>query len=159
MEDSIGAILADVSRLMRRSFDERARGIGVTRPQWQVLLTLRRREGSNQGTLADMLDIEPITLCRILDRLEDAQLIERRRDPADRRAWQLFLTDAARARLEELQPLGVQVMELALDGLDATERESPRRVLDQIRRNLARSSDTHATAGHRAAQPSTPEET
>ena len=138
MEDNIGSILADVSRLMRRAFDQRAREIGVTRPQWTVLTTLRRHEGTNQGGLADILDVEPITLCRILDRLQDADLIERRRDPADRRVWRLFLTPKAQELLEELRPLGEEVMNLALDGIHQEEREGLRNTLDQIRQNLSR---------------------
>jgi DNA-binding MarR family transcriptional regulator len=138
MEDNIGAMLADVSRLMRRSFDERARGIGVTRPQWQVLTVLGRHEGSKQAGVADLLDVEPITLCRMVDRLQEAELVERRRDPGDRRAWQLFLTPKARDLLEELRPLGEEVMAIALDGFSQAERDDLRQSLDRIRQNLAR---------------------
>lgn len=140
MEDNIGAMLADASRLMRRSFDERARGIGVTRPQWQVLTTLRRHEGSKQASLADMLDIEPITLCRIVDRLQEADLVERRRDPTDRRAWQLFLTPRAETLLNELRPMGQEVMAIALEGFSKSERDALRKALHRIRQNLARRS-------------------
>jgi len=138
MEDNIGSMLADTSRLIRRSFDERARAIGVTRPQWQVLTLLKRNEGSNQGALAEMLDMEPITLCRIVDRLQEAELVERRQDPADRRVWRLFLTAKARDLIEALQPLGAEVMALALDGITRAEREALRRLLDRIRQNLSR---------------------
>jgi DNA-binding MarR family transcriptional regulator len=138
MEDNIGAMLADVSRLMRRSFDERARGIGVTRPQWQVLTVLGRHEGSKQAGVADLLDVEPITLCRMVDRLQEAELVERRRDPGDRRAWLLFLTPKARDLLEELRPLGEEVMAIALDGFSQAERDDLRQSLDRIRQNLAR---------------------
>jgi DNA-binding MarR family transcriptional regulator len=92
MEENIGTMVAQVARLMRRSFDERARKIGVTRPQWQVLSLLIRHEGINQGGLADILEVEPITLGRMIDRLQEAELVERRPDPADRRAWRLFIT-------------------------------------------------------------------
>jgi DNA-binding MarR family transcriptional regulator len=138
MEDNIGAMLADVSRLMRRSFDERARGIGVTRPQWQVLTVLGRHEGSKQAGVADLLDVEPITLCRMVDRLQEAELVERRRDPGDRRAWLLFLTPKARDLLEELRPLGEEVMAIALDGFSQADRDDLRQSLDRIRQNLAR---------------------
>lgn len=138
MEDNIGAMLADVSHLMRRSFDERARGIGVTRPQWQVLTVLGRHEGSKQAGVADLLDVEPITLCRMVDRLQEAELVERRRDPGDRRAWLLFLTPKARDLLEELRPLGEEVMAIALDGFSQAERDDLRQSLDRIRQNLAR---------------------
>ncbi len=140
MEDNLGSMLADTSRLMRRAFDERARGIGVTRPQWQVLTLLNRHEGSNQGSLAEMLDTEPITLCRMVDRLQQAGLVERRQDPADRRVWRLFLTDKARELLEQLRPLGIEVMAVALDGVAQTDRDALRRLLDRIRQNLSRRS-------------------
>ncbi|MFT3929752.1 MAG: MarR family transcriptional regulator [Spongiibacteraceae bacterium] len=142
MEDNIGSMLADTSRLIRRAFDERARGIGVTRPQWQLLTTLRRNEGTNQGNLAELLDTEPITLCRMVDRMQEADLIERRQDPSDRRVWRLFLTDKARRLLEDLQPLGREVMALALDGMTQAERDELRRLLDRIRQNLARRPNT-----------------
>lgn len=96
MDENIGTMLAQVSRLFRRRFDERVRDIGVTRPQWQVLSLLTENAGINQGGLAELLEVEPITLGRMIDRLQDAGLVERRVDPADRRAWRLFLTGHAR---------------------------------------------------------------
>lgn len=114
MEDHLGSILADTSRLMRRTFDERARSIGATRPQWQVLTVLIKHEGSNQGRLAELLDVEPITLCRMIDRLQDAGLVERRRDPADRRAWLVYLTAKGRELQKKLRPLGRTVIAEAL---------------------------------------------
>ena len=91
MNDMFLSKLAESSRLVRRAFDARARAIGVTRPQWQVLSALRRHPGVNQGALADLLDVEPITVCRMVDRLQEAGLVERRPDPADRRSWRLHL--------------------------------------------------------------------
>src|SRR3546814_8730695 len=95
MTESIGYIFAGIARLMRRRFDEMSRDTGITSPQWRVLVSVHCNPGINQGTLADMLDVEPITTCRMVDRLEQAGLVERRHDPNDRRAWQIFLTDAA----------------------------------------------------------------
>jgi DNA-binding MarR family transcriptional regulator len=141
MEDNIGSMLADASRLIRRAFDERARGIGVTRPQWQVLTLLNRHEGTNQGSLAEMLDTEPITLCRMVDRLQEAGLVERRQDPADRRMWRLFLTDKARELLTQLKPLGLEVIAAAFDGIPQEDCDVLRRALDRIRQNLARRSN------------------
>ncbi len=140
MEETIGSILADVSRLMRRSFDERARSIGVTRPQWQVLTMLRRHEGIHQSGLADMLDVEPITLCRMVDRLQEAGLVERRRDPADRRIWRLYLGETARDLLGELQPLADAVLAEMLDGCSEKERDALRLSLAKLRQNLSRRS-------------------
>lgn len=138
MENSVGAILADVSRMMRRAFDERARDIGVTRPQWQLLTVLSRHEGEHQGRLAELLDVEPITLSRMIDRMQQAGLVERRADPADRRAWRLYLTDRAQALIGELRPLGLEVMAIALDGIPEKRQVALRNTLEQIRRNLCR---------------------
>ena len=134
----LGSVISDVSRLMRRGFDARARGIGVTRPQWQVLTTLARNEGVNQGRLAELLDVEPITVCRMLDRLQDSDLVERRADPADRRSWRLFLTDKARDLLGELRPLAEAMLEDALDGIAESDRALLRETLERMRANLSR---------------------
>ena len=131
-------MLTDVSRLMRRSFDARARDIGVTRPQWQVLSVLRRHEGINQGGLADVLEVEPITVCRMVDRLQDAELVERRTDPGDRRSWRLFLTAKAHDLLGHLRPLADDMLELALDGVNDADRLALMSTLDRIRQNLSR---------------------
>ena len=138
MSDNLGQVLSDVSRLLRRAFDERARGIGVTRPQWQVLTMLARHEGINLGGLAELLDVEPITLCRMIDRLQEAGLVERRPDPTDRRAWLLFLTHKAGGLLDELRPLGLNLFDEAMNGLNALEREALLNMLERIRGNLSR---------------------
>ena len=130
--------MSDVSRLMRRSFDARARAIGVTRPQWQVLSVLRRNEGINQGGLADLLEVEPITVCRMVDRLQEVDLIERRPDPADRRSWRLFLTAKSTALLQDLRPVVDEMLEQALDGIEGGERVRLLATLDRVRQNLAR---------------------
>lgn len=146
--ESIAAIIADSSRLMRRGFDARARAIGVTRPQWQVLTTLTRHEGVNQGKLAEYLDVEPITVCRMVDRLQEAGLVERRADVADRRSWNLFLTPRAHDLLAQLRPLAEVMIEEALDGIDAAERETLHRLLERLRANLSgRGSEAAASHG------------
>lgn len=136
--DNLGALIADVSHLLRRAFDERARDIGVSRPQWRVLTMLRRHEGINQGGLAELIEVEPITLCRMVDRLQEADLVERRADPADRRAWRLFLTARARALLEDMLPLALGLFDDAMAGLSAAEREGLLRALARVRTNLSR---------------------
>jgi len=133
----LGSVISDVSRLLRRSFDARARGIGVTRPQWQVLTTLARNEGVNQGRLAELLDVEPITVCRMVDRLQEGDLVERRADPADRRSWRLFLTAKARGLLAELRPLAEEMLDDALEGLSDDERAMLRAMLERMRANLS----------------------
>jgi DNA-binding MarR family transcriptional regulator len=136
--ENIGSIMADTSRLMRRAFDARARSIGVTRPQWQVLTTLRRHEGVNQGGLAELLDVEPISVCRMVDRLQDAGLVERRADADDRRSWRLHLTEKALNLLDQLRPLAESMIDEALDGIDEADRVRLNRLLEKVRQNLAR---------------------
>ena len=138
MKENVGSVLADASRLLRRAFDARAREIGVTRPQWQVLSLLVRHEGINQGGLAELLEVEPITVCRMVDRLQEADLVERRPDPADRRSWRLFLTEKARELLQQLRPVADAMLEQALDGVSENDRIALVSTLDRIRANLSR---------------------
>jgi DNA-binding MarR family transcriptional regulator len=144
--ENLGSIIADSARLMRRAFDARARAIGVTRPQWQVLTTLARHEGVNQGKLAEFLDVEPITVCRMVDRLQEAGLVERRSDIADRRSWNLYLTPRANDLLAQLRPLADLMIEEALEGIDLDERETLQRLLERLRVNLSRRSSEAATS-------------
>ena len=136
MNDGIGFLTSDVARLLRRRFDERARAIGVTRAQWRTLVVLSRNEGANQGQLAELLEVEPITLCRMIDRLAEAGHVERRRDPADRRAWNIYLTDRSRPLLDRLRVIADEVVDASLAGIDAATQALLTRSLDQIRANL-----------------------
>src|ERR1700693_3568302 len=108
--------LNDVARLLRTYADHRAAEFGITRAQWAVMARLDRQEGLKQSELAEMLDLQPITLTRLLDRLGHSGLIERRPDPHDRRAKRLFLTPAARPLLERLGGLAEELMANALAG-------------------------------------------
>ena len=103
---TLGFLLHDVARLLRKRFEQNARGSGLTRSQWQVLAYLAQNEGINQSGLADLLEIEPITLGRIVDKLQTLALIERHPHPSDRRVWLLHLTPAARSKLTQLRGLG-----------------------------------------------------
>lgn len=147
MSDSIGFLLSDVSRLLRRRFDERARAIGVTRAQWRMLTALSRHEGATQGTLAELLEVEAITLCRMVDRLEDAALVERRRAPDDRRAWNIYLTDKSRPLLAQLRALGDEVGARALAGVAPADQAALAATLERIRRNLHQYEDKDAKHG------------
>jgi DNA-binding MarR family transcriptional regulator len=138
MTPSIAYLLSDSARLLRRAFDARMRALGVTGPQARLLLVLGLHEGQNQGFYAEQLDVEAITLCRMLDRMEEAGLIERRRDPADRRAWRVHLTEAGQALLPELREGVAPMVETMLSGLDGAERERFGEMLEQIRANLTR---------------------
>lgn len=137
MKASIPFLIGDVARLMRRRFDERARRLGVTRAQWKVLFTLSREEGLNQGALAERIEVEPITLCRMIDRLEEAGLVERRRDPADRRAWRIFLTGKAHPVIADLRALADDLTETALTEIDAADRDRLADTLRAIHANLS----------------------
>lgn len=136
---TLGFLLSDTSRLLRRRYDERARTIGVTRAQWRALTALSRREGINQAELAELLEVEAITACRMIDRLEEAGLVERRRAPADRRAWHIYLAPTAHPLLEQLRDLGEDVTERAFDGIDAAERATLTATLERVRANLSHS--------------------
>src|SRR6202020_155261 len=108
----------DVARMLRTYADYRGAQYGVTRAQWAVLARLDRFEGLKQSELAEMLDLQPITLTRLLDRLCEHGLIERRSDPLDRRAKRLFLTPTARPLLQQLGELGEDLMATVLAGID-----------------------------------------
>jgi MarR family transcriptional regulator, transcriptional regulator for hemolysin len=131
-----GFILNDVARLLRTYADYRAAQFGITRAQWAVLVRLDRSEGLNQSGLAEMLDLQPITLTRLLDKLCDSGLIERRPDPDDRRAKRLFLTSAARPLLEQLGSLGENTMAGALEGVAPEDIERMVSQLEVVRENL-----------------------
>jgi MarR family transcriptional regulator, transcriptional regulator for hemolysin len=116
---TLGFLLHEVARLLRKRFEQVARDFGLTRSQWQALAYLARNEGINQSGLAELLEIEPITLSRILDRLESCGLVERHRDPADRRVRILRLAPAARLKLT--RKFGEITHNEALNGLSEAE--------------------------------------
>jgi MarR family transcriptional regulator for hemolysin len=133
-----GFILNDVARLLRTYADYKAAQFGITRAQWAVLVRLERSEGLNQTELADMLDLQPITLTRLLDKLSDSGLIERRPDPGDRRAKRLFLTPAAWPLLKRLAELGEETMTSTLAGIDPESIEKMVSQLALVKENLRR---------------------
>ncbi|MEO6198447.1 MAG: MarR family transcriptional regulator [Sphingomicrobium sp.] len=130
--------IGETAHALRRAFDRRAVSLGVTRAQWKVLFRLDRIPDLRQVELADLLDIEPITLCRIIDRLEESGLVERVRDPADRRAWRLHVTTAARPLIEQLRALAAELVEEAFAGIDPADIEIVREVLTAVRNNISR---------------------
>jgi len=136
MSDNMGFLIGDISRLIRRTFDKRAKEIGVTRPQWRVLAWLMRHEGISQSALADKLELDAMTLCRMVDRLQDAKLVERRPDPADRRAWRLFMSAKGLALSDQLAPIGEQLLEDALADMPSQDRERLHVLLELLRSNL-----------------------
>jgi DNA-binding MarR family transcriptional regulator len=133
---TLGFILHDVARLLRKRFEQRAKGMGLTRSQWQTLAYLNLNEGIHQGGLAEILEIEPITLVRILDKLEERGLIERRQHPTDRRIWLLYLRDAARPLIAEMRKMGDATRAEALAGLSAEQRKLLLEALTTMKSNL-----------------------
>jgi MarR family transcriptional regulator for hemolysin len=138
---TLGFLLHEVARLLRRRFEQNARDSGLTRSQWQVLAYLTNNEGINQSGLADLLEIEPITLGRIIDKLQTRGLIERRPDPSDRRAWLLHLTSAARPKLSQLRRLGDLTRGEALAGVPEADTERLLKTLQTLKANLTDACD------------------
>jgi DNA-binding MarR family transcriptional regulator len=136
MQNNIAFLTSDVSRLLRKRFDVVSRRFGVTGPQWRMLAALRRTPGINQGALAQWLEVEAITAGRMIDRLEKSGMVERRADPNDRRAWRLFLTDAATPLLDELFGCATEVFDEAQQGFAPEERELLLALLERVRANL-----------------------
>ncbi len=136
MSIETGYRLADNSRQLRRLFDERVRSLGITGPQARLLLSLERNPNENQAFYAERLEIEPITLTRIVDRLEDAGWIERQADPADRRARILHLTDKSRSTVTALRASVEALFEDMLEGFDTAERRQFAAMLERIAANL-----------------------
>lgn len=135
-EANVGFLLHDVSRLMRASFDGRAQALGLTRAQWRVLVHLGPRQGLNQKSLSEILELDVVTLGRHIDRLERDGWLERRPDPNDRRAWLIFLSEAARPTLERMQNLAVETQAEALAGLSDKERARFVEMLIRVKRTM-----------------------
>ena len=135
--------IGETAHALRKSFDRRAASMGATRAQWKVLFRLTRTPGLRQVELAELLDVEPITLCRIIDRLEESGLVERSKDPDDRRARLLHVTAQARPIVEKLRALASELAGEAFAGIDPGEVEITRRVLARVRENVGRSASTN----------------
>lgn len=128
--------IMDVARMLRTYADQRGRQFGISRAQWTVLVRIDRTEGLKQSELAEILDLQPISLTRLLDRLSDNGLIERRPDPNDRRANRLYLKPAARPVLDQLAHLSNDIMTTVLEGLDSKTVEHMLEDLNLVKDNL-----------------------
>jgi len=137
MDSNFAFDVSETALALRRAFDRRAAALGVTRAQWRALTRLSREDGMRQVDLADALDIEPITLCRMVDRLAEGGLVERRADEKDRRAWRIHLTPAAGPILERLRALAQDFLADALEGVSETEQAATRNILARVRANVA----------------------
>lgn len=143
----LGFLIHDVARLMRRRFDRQAQALGLTRAQWSVIFHLHRNEGSTQACIAQRMDIQPITLARLIDRLEADGWVERRSHPSDRRAKCLYLTDKVGPILEQMQTISSQVRAEAVAGMAPDDVERMLDMLEVIKGNLQLLEGSHCTAG------------
>ena len=138
--------LVETSRLLRTYVEQRARQHGTTRAQWGVMSRLRRQEGLNQASLAEQMDLQPISLARLLDRLQSQNLIERREDPADRRAYRLFLTPEGRALVDELDSVRTEIADEILGEAEEAAIQSALGTLSTIREQIRTRSEDKAPA-------------
>ncbi len=135
---SIGFLLDDTARLFRRSFNSRTRDTGITALQYRLMVYLRRNQGIRQGEMAELIEVEPITLSRMIDRLAEAAVVERRTDKSDRRALRLYLTPRGADLLEEVGAVTSAVTREATEGLTDAEKDRLLTLVDQVRANLSR---------------------
>jgi DNA-binding MarR family transcriptional regulator len=147
---ALGLLVHDVGRLLRRRIDAKAQSLGLTSAQWRVLSHVFRAESLNQeplnqAALADLMDVEPITLSRQIDRMQAAGLIERRPDPGDRRAYRLFLTEQARPLVAEFRVIAADCIDEAIAGVTEAEIDLVSDVLSRIRANLVGKPEIYET--------------
>jgi DNA-binding MarR family transcriptional regulator len=135
--NSLFYMLHDATRQLRKHFDRRATRLELTRAQWRALKATSRQEGLSQTELAELLDMEPIPVGRVIDRLEKTGFVERRADPADRRRWRLYLTQKAHAVVDEMETIASELRNDALRDVDRNDLDALMRVLAQIKENLA----------------------
>jgi MarR family transcriptional regulator, transcriptional regulator for hemolysin len=138
LQPNIGATLHEVARLIRRRFERRARqsGLPLTRHQARTLMSIARDEGLSQAAIATLLDIEPIALVRILDRLHEERLVERRPHATDRRIRTLWLTPVGWAVIERVMAINAAVREEACAGLSPAARQALMQALTHLKDNL-----------------------
>jgi MarR family transcriptional regulator for hemolysin len=148
-------LLHDVARTMRTRADQRARARGMTRAQWVILAHLERQPGLNQNELAAIVEVEPITIARLVDRLEARELVVRKADPRDRRVWRLHLTPAATPILREIAKYRAEIHEVITAGMSPALQKALTDGLLQMKANLAaearavgKSAGASATVSH-----------
>jgi MarR family transcriptional regulator, transcriptional regulator for hemolysin len=146
---TLGFLLHDAARLLKKRFEQNSRGL--TRSQWQVLACLAQNEGINQKGLAELIEIEPITLGRIVRKLETLRLIERNSHPADRRRWLLYLMPAAHAGLERAREYDEVTRREALVGVSEDDRQHLLKTLQALKENLTQACDARLVGQERAS--------
>lgn len=132
-----GFLLSETSRTLRRRFEQKAQDYNLTSAQWRAIVEVSRQEGMTQVALAQRLEIEPMTVCRLVDRMEAAGFVSREPDPADKRAKLVRLTDQSRGILDKMRKIAHLVYEEAFDGFSDDERVSLVAALNRINANLS----------------------
>lgn len=132
----MGLQLMHVTRLLRKHFDRRATRFELTRSQWRALKAISRNEGLSQAELAELLELEPIPVGRVIDRLEQADFVERRHDPDDRRRWCLYLADKAHGVVQDMEQIADGLRQEAVAGVSKSDYAVFEKVLNHIKRNL-----------------------
>ena len=150
VDSTLGFLLHDVARLLKKRFEQKSRGSGLTRSQWQVLTYLAQNEGINQAGLAELIEIEPITLGRIIDKLETLRLIKRNPHPTDRRRWLLHLMPAARAKLEQAREYDDVTRREAMVGVSEDDTQHLLKILQALKENLTQACDASLAGQKRA---------
>ncbi len=148
---TLAFLLHDVARLLKKRLEQNSRESGLTRSQWQVLAYLAQNEGINQKGLAELLEIEPITLGRIVDKLETLCLVERHPHPTDRRTWRLHVMPAARPKLEQVRELGDVTRGEALAGVSEVDKQRLMNTLQTLKVNLTEACDAPIAGQKRAS--------
>jgi len=133
---SFGYLLNDVTLLFRKHFDRRAVKFGLTRAQWRATKMLHHREGLRQTELAELLEMEPIAVGRVIDRLQAAGFVERRPDPKDRRAWRLYTTEQARVIVDDMELIARDLRRDATHAIAPDELQQALEVMNRIKENL-----------------------
>lgn len=127
----------EVARLFRAEFRRRAQPLGLTQPQWQAMAHLARAPGLSQAALAERLEVHPVTVTQLIDRLEASGWVRRDAHEDDRRCFRLFLTDKAEPVTGELWRLSTETREAALQGLNKAERAQLESLLQRVKNNLS----------------------
>lgn len=136
VDRALGFLVSDIARLLRRSMDRRLQSLGLTQAQWRAIVHLSRSEGMTQAALAESLEIQPITLTRLIDRMESAGWVERRMHPLDRRAVQLYLTPQSQPILEQMHARAADTLNEATRGVSPREQRQLVATLEHLKHNL-----------------------
>jgi MarR family transcriptional regulator for hemolysin len=141
----LGFLVNDLARLLRRNYDRRLQSLGLTQAQWRAIAHISRNEGMTQSELADRLEVQAITLTRLIDRMQKSGWVERRSHPSDRRAVQLYLTGKCQPILEEMQSRAAETLREALAGIAQGTQQQVVDALERMKQNLAACEDAAAT--------------